>query len=242
MQFVHVSCLNSWRAAAVSDSSYFRCDACHYEYRLERIRYAEVIVSGRFQHILTALILVMGACVFGAAGCTLFPDALPRAIDTLALPPDVRGFFLPTKDNPKCWTDGYSYELCCLGRPGGNPKCWDAVHTFASCCAAPSAGWQRAQVLAQPAARLLATGLIALSSVGFAMFVWRQLHENWGDVNGRWHLVMMIMSLGSMHKSALTRACAFIGVGVACRELLAVVSARAKLFAATIGDRVLEVS
>jgi hypothetical protein len=42
---VHLECLNSWRRLAPTEASYRRCDQCGYEYRFERTRLAEFLLS-----------------------------------------------------------------------------------------------------------------------------------------------------------------------------------------------------
>lgn len=37
-------------------------------------------------------------------------------------------------NDPTCWIDGFTFELCCAGASGGNKFCWDAVFTFDRCC------------------------------------------------------------------------------------------------------------
>lgn len=42
---VHLECLNSWRRLAPTEASFRRCDQCGYEYRFERTRLAELLLS-----------------------------------------------------------------------------------------------------------------------------------------------------------------------------------------------------
>lgn len=45
MAFVHVHCLNEWRAQSVNPKSVFQCDQCGYQYRTERTRAAAALQS-----------------------------------------------------------------------------------------------------------------------------------------------------------------------------------------------------
>jgi len=37
MAVVHMECLDRWRKTSVNPRSFYRCDQCHYEYRLGRV-------------------------------------------------------------------------------------------------------------------------------------------------------------------------------------------------------------
>jgi len=244
MQFVHVACLNTWRASSASGTSYFRCDACHYDYRLERVRLADFVLSNRVQQLLAVLIFLGSTLVLGAICWRAFPGLLPQTLDHMQLPPGAWAVFHPMdgKGNAACWNSGYTYELCCPGPHGGNPACWDGHHSFEACCQEPSATWRTFHAAALPALAVVANGGIAMSAIGFALFVLRQLREGWGDMNGQWHLIMMAASFATFNKQAMTRFVAFVGTLVAYRELHWAISAKAKAWATAFGERVLEVS
>ena len=40
VRFVHVGCLNRWRALSANPRSYFQCDACRFQYRIQRTCWA----------------------------------------------------------------------------------------------------------------------------------------------------------------------------------------------------------
>ena len=121
MRFVHVACLNSWRAASCNDKSYYRCDACHYEYRLQRLWLADMLLNPSFQKALTVCVFLVGALVGGLVCYFLAPWLVDWALDHLRLPPSARFLFTEgeTQGNPACWTGGYTYRrqglLCNLG-------------------------------------------------------------------------------------------------------------------------------
>lgn len=244
MQYVHVRCLDAWRVSAVQGNSYYRCDACHYEYRLERLQFAEIILSHGAQILVTFVIFLAAASMLGVVFQCIVPSLLTTTVEKLQLPPAMQALFIQQtgKGNPDCWHDGFTYDLCCSALDKGNSACWDATHSFEVCCKGVSDAWQRVAAVILPSMQILANGLIALSAVGFAMFLWRQIHENWGDANGQWHLIMMAMSFATLNQQALVRLGAFLGSSVALRELYFLISKQAKWFVTACGDRVLEVS
>eukprot|EP00966_Prymnesium_polylepis_P160215 3704075-Prymnesium_polylepis.1 len=71
MKFVHVSCLNEWRAASVNPRSFYTCDQCGYSYRTQRSRVAEMLQSDRFvwlgSWILVVLMIVAASMAPGNA-------------------------------------------------------------------------------------------------------------------------------------------------------------------------------
>ena len=64
MRYVHVSCLNEWRAASSNTRSLVQCDYCGYTYNVARTRYAAVLESRRVVRATAALLLLLavGAC------------------------------------------------------------------------------------------------------------------------------------------------------------------------------------
>ena len=139
-RFVHVACLNSWRASSSNQRSYYRCDTCHYEYRLQRLWLADVLLSHSVQLSLTIILFLVGALVVGLMCHFAAPWVVDWALGHLRLQPSVRFFFteqVQVQGNPACWHGGYTYRLCCGRGHPGNPKCWDDVHSFESCCEGP---------------------------------------------------------------------------------------------------------
>jgi len=71
-QYVHVTCLNEWRAHSANPRSFYRCDQCHYEYNVQRTEWAAVLESDRVVRLVTAMLLVSAtlpaAMVLGPLG------------------------------------------------------------------------------------------------------------------------------------------------------------------------------
>ncbi|CAE8676412.1 unnamed protein product, partial [Polarella glacialis] len=227
-------------------ASYYKCDACHYEYRLQRLFIADLLTSSRFQILLTVLCFAVAACALGTLCQCLAPFLLPMAVDQLHLPPAVGLFLIEAvegKGNPACWHGGYNYNLCCRGGKQGNPSCWDGLHDFHSCCEGPSQTMLRLHSFVAPALRLLCSGCMGLSVVGFAMYLHRQVREAWGQAGAGspWQAFMLVAWLSSFG-AAIGRLVAVVGAAVALRELYMVLSVQAKRVASRVGERILEVA
>jgi hypothetical protein len=65
-KYVHEGCLRAWRnASPLSDRNYWRCPTCHFEYRLERLRWGRWLSSKFLRGALTVLIMVATVFVLG---------------------------------------------------------------------------------------------------------------------------------------------------------------------------------
>ncbi|EKX54165.1 hypothetical protein GUITHDRAFT_100414 [Guillardia theta CCMP2712] len=58
MRYVHVACLNRWRAVSNNPQSYYQCDSCRYKYNLRRTAFAEYCNSYKVQEVLTTVTCV----------------------------------------------------------------------------------------------------------------------------------------------------------------------------------------
>lgn len=67
MMYVHVACLQKWRAVGGS-RHYFRCDTCHYEYQLRRVAWARWLSKAWVSHVLTIFVLLLLVLVAGYVG------------------------------------------------------------------------------------------------------------------------------------------------------------------------------
>jgi len=245
MRFVHVACLDNWRMAATNDAAYYRCDACHYEYRLQRVQLAVLLLSDKIQQVLTVAILLVSAGLLGALSYVFVPGILDTIIDRLELPPAGRLLFIAEigQGNPGCWNSGFTYRICCTGSPSGNPACWDDRHNFETCCMSPGSVWQQnLRIRFVPLFRLLATGGMGLAVLGFAMYVIREVSMRWGDANRYWSIAVFAMWLAHFSSTAFARIVAALGSALAFKELYSVIHTGARRVAQRIGDRVLEVN
>jgi hypothetical protein len=65
-RYVHEGCLQAWRnAAPLSDRNYWRCPTCHFEYRLQRLRWGRWLSSKLLRATLTVFIMVATIFILG---------------------------------------------------------------------------------------------------------------------------------------------------------------------------------
>eukprot|EP00656_Telonema_subtile_P022117 TRINITY_DN2318_c0_g1_i9.p1 TRINITY_DN2318_c0_g1~~TRINITY_DN2318_c0_g1_i9.p1 ORF type:complete len:220 (+),score=12.86 TRINITY_DN2318_c0_g1_i9:281-940(+) len=64
-KFVHVECLNAWRAQSASNVSFFQCDVCGYRYNLQRTHWASVLQSDQVQLAATVFVILLVGTVGG---------------------------------------------------------------------------------------------------------------------------------------------------------------------------------
>jgi hypothetical protein len=65
-KYVHQGCLQAWRLAApLSDRNYWQCPTCHFQYRLERLRWGRWLSSKVLRATLTVLIMVVTVFLLG---------------------------------------------------------------------------------------------------------------------------------------------------------------------------------
>lgn len=244
MKFVHVECLNRWRAASTSATSFYKCDACHYEYRLERVRIASLLLSKRLHAGLAVTAFVIAALGLGGLCQWLRPELLDYFVEWLQPHPSVRQFLVAGKDskgNPACWHSGFTYGYCCQSE-GGNPDCWDSLHSYDGCCTDTSDTFRRALRVLVPVVQVLCSGSLALSAVGFLFYVRRVLRENWREIDGRWHIFWHGAWFASLGSQELSRVAAITGVAMALVQLYETLGEQAKWAATRCHERLLEVN
>jgi len=56
MKYIHSGCLNAWRTASARSTSFFQCDQCGYKYRLERTRWARLVMNEAVLSLVTAIL------------------------------------------------------------------------------------------------------------------------------------------------------------------------------------------
>ncbi|CAJ1408165.1 unnamed protein product [Effrenium voratum] len=244
MRFVHVSCLNNWRAASCNERSYYSCDACHYEYRLQRLWVADVLLSAGFQLAVNLGLFALSALLGGVACYHLAPQVLDLALDQLYLPPVLRFLFSragadQTSGNAACWRDGYTFEACCGRGAPGNPACWDDRHSWESCCEVPAL-LNAARTYLGYLLRVLFCGGLGLGVLGFGLYLKRSLQELHGT-GGNWQIFLFVAYLSTFGQ-ALARLVVLLGCAVAWRELFLQLQFHCKRLSGELGERILEVA
>lgn len=64
-RYVHIQCLQTWRLNNENIDNFYRCDICHYEYDLRRVKIASVLLSPVTRTIFTVGLLNIMAFGFG---------------------------------------------------------------------------------------------------------------------------------------------------------------------------------
>lgn len=247
-QLVHVSCLESWRSHATQRQSYFRCDTCKYDYRIERARIAEVLLFFMKDSVAKVLVATLFVCMAFLAGmiCARYsPGFLPALLKRLKLPLEVRAALGSTYFNPACFDTESTFNKCCSG-PQGDPSCWAFGFTFEHCCTPPSSALHSLRATFLPWIQVLLCGISSLSVFGFARYAWRTVEESLdGGLDGIWNLGISVVWFATLSNDQFGRIAIVIGVGVAMRELYfqyEKVVVQAKVMAQRLGEKVLEVS
>jgi len=63
MRYVHLECLNDWRAASSNPVSFYQCEQCLYRYSMERTKYAAILESPRAARFVAGVLLLLGMLV-----------------------------------------------------------------------------------------------------------------------------------------------------------------------------------
>ncbi|CAE7941445.1 SULTR2 [Symbiodinium necroappetens] len=56
MRYVHLECLNMWRASSANPQSAYKCDQCNFQYSFQRALYASILRSALVLHSITLLL------------------------------------------------------------------------------------------------------------------------------------------------------------------------------------------
>ncbi|KAL2021538.1 hypothetical protein VTK56DRAFT_7037 [Thermocarpiscus australiensis] len=65
-KYVHEGCLQAWRSASpLSDRNYWRCPTCHFEYRVQRLRWGRWLSSKLTRATLTVLVVMVTVFFLG---------------------------------------------------------------------------------------------------------------------------------------------------------------------------------
>lgn len=121
-RYVHEGCLQAWRQAApLSDRNFWKCPTCHYEYRLERLRWGRWVGSRIVRAGLTLLVLLFTIFILGFFAdpiLNLWLDPLGTIADTVADVIDDIEAIKPQDEDPGDWLDHFLKGLFSLGLLG----------------------------------------------------------------------------------------------------------------------------
>ena len=65
MKYIHVGCLNQWRALAPRERSYYQCDQCQYQYNVERAKWTEIIENKNTTIAISSILLMIAILIVG---------------------------------------------------------------------------------------------------------------------------------------------------------------------------------
>jgi len=91
MKFVHLDCLQKWRSLG-GERHYFRCDTCHYDYRLQRVYWAQWLTKSWVTHLITLcvmLFMVLLAGYLGRALSIMIADSGVATLKVVDVPSEV---------------------------------------------------------------------------------------------------------------------------------------------------------
>lgn len=218
MRYVHVGCLNQWRCSAANSMAHYRCDSCHYEYRVQRTQLAQLMLSSRAPVCLVAAAFLSAAALLGLVASLAFPQ----------LHANLPGLLL----------GALHIHVPVPEEAGGNMLLW----TLLKVLNAPV--WQRAAAHAATAAlaRIAFSGVLALAVPGFLLYIWQELRRPEGGFRIDQHGAMLIASLASFTSPQLGRFAIAIGMAMSLRALYANAHAFSKHVAQLAGERILAVA
>lgn len=124
-KYVHEGCLRAWRQAApLSDRNFWRCPTCHFEYRIERLRWARWLSSRWTRVALTFGVVVFSIFMLGFIAdpiINVWLDPFGSIADTITVViTDVEGLREPAVDldEPATWSYHFLKGLFSLGLLG----------------------------------------------------------------------------------------------------------------------------
>jgi E3 ubiquitin-protein ligase DOA10 len=226
MRYVHVECLDAWRrvGAAANRNAAFRCQACHYEYTVQRTWVASALQHRHCPTVLTAAGLLAVAFALGAAARSVWGDAATATVYRLAL-------MQPSWRYGDRDRDRYAQHL---DRYGGE---FDRFVFWVTSWRAVAA-----------AVDVSAAGVAALAAVGFVRYVYIEVHRRyvayrllgWRD-SGWQGLVVLGAWWISNIDAGVQRIALIVGAGVSIRASWNRTRELAAEYAQSLGERVLEV-
>ncbi|KAK3321013.1 hypothetical protein B0T19DRAFT_403608 [Cercophora scortea] len=87
-KYVHEGCLQAWRLSApMSERNFWKCPTCHFEYRMQRLRWGRWITSKLTRVVLTGLILLVTVFILGFIAdpiINLWVDPVASIVDSFS--------------------------------------------------------------------------------------------------------------------------------------------------------------
>lgn len=215
MRFVHEHCLERWRAMATNRHSYYRCDACLYEYRIGRYWFGPVLLSPIFSYVVSGVSFLSAAASLGAL-CQGFVRAFRVAREI-------------GNHSGSEWMDGHAYKLCwraiMLWRGDYSHKAKTEAHVRL----------HRYKTVMVIPVQVVGTGAMVLSGAGFALLSHRRAR-----LLRSWDVVRLLVWVAALGFDSLKHDALLMGFALVLSELYTLVRTTSKVMAVRLGERVLE--
>ncbi|KAJ0342488.1 hypothetical protein COL922a_001180 [Colletotrichum nupharicola] len=122
-RYVHEGCLQAWRYAdSTANRNFFSCPTCGYQYKLERLSWANRLSSAYAQILLTILIFIFSVFLLGFIAdpiLNLWSDPMGTIADTVAnVLDDIEALHEPESEEPGTWFEHFLKGFFSLGLLG----------------------------------------------------------------------------------------------------------------------------
>lgn len=222
LSYVHVSCLNTWRAT--SENANYQCSICGYKYIIQRTTIANMLLSEYAAKILTGFIVFVAGLLLG-----VFLKLVSRrfGLDTAGLAFNLLGF-VPWWRTYRPWTDIFTFNYT-------HDSYYALLLRFD-----PQALF--CNKMTSDIVDVVVLGISFIGSIGFAMFVIREIRRlrEIGGPDGNNRVFIFGIWLCSVGNRVLGRLCFFIGTAVACSEVYFGLLEYCRKYAQSLGEQILE--
>lgn len=220
LEYVHIDCLNQWRATSMN--AFYECQVCKYKYELRRTFFAELLLSDNGALLFTILLIIAIILVFG-----------------LLLYHATRYFHFNFAQHVYKLADiDQSYyrhvHSCRVSRPSTT----SLIEYLINYCKGLSCN-----VLLSGFIDIIVCGMSITGTIGFSKYILIEINRaRMNGDNGLQHLFVFGAWLASISNRSLSRLALVIGTAIAFRELYNYVAIYGRKFATTFGEMILEVS
>jgi len=220
LEYVHIDCLNQWRAT--STNAFYECQVCKYKYELRRTLFAELLLSDNGALVFTILLIIAIILLCG-----------------LILYYITRFFHLNFAQHVYKLADIYHHynrymHFCSVSRPKNN----SFIELVVNYCNALSC-----HLLLSGFVDIIVCGMSITGTIGFSKYILIEINRaRMNGDNGLQHFVIFGAWLASISNKSLSRLALVIGTAISFRELYNYVAIYGRKFATKFGEMILEVS
>lgn len=236
--YVHVDCLNTWRAT--STSAYFTCQVCKYDYQTQRTLLAELTTREEFVVFVAVVMILTTAVLCGVLTSLLqesfkvSPTVAERIYNMTEL--DQYWAYCRTRNLPSV-----SSLLASVYQASSGVN--DAIKAYIRLLRGPL---PMLYLLCHPwmgvSIDILVTGTSVVSTVGFIMHFYSQIQQlrMFGQMHWVQYVVMTGLWFSSLGNAALSKVWLVFGTAIATKEIYLVLIVYARQLSQWLGDRILE--